>query len=203
MPSFRLYLITDRRLQSELPWAVERALSALPRGTAAVQLREKDLSGRALFELAGELRAITARHGASLFVNERADIARAVGADGVHLPGDSFSVEDARAWLGPGTMVGASCHTPGELALRSGADFATISPIFPSPGKGEAIGLEALARAAERSALPLYALGGIEAAHIPQALSAGAFGVAAIRAWLEGDPALSTARLWREMQKVL
>lgn len=200
---FRLYLITDRRIRPDLPEAAERALAALPRGAAAVQLREKELSARALLELGGALREVTRRHGAKLLVNDRADVARAIGADGVHLAGRSMEVADARAWLGPEAIVGASCHGPQELEARRGADFATLSPIFPSPGKGPAIGLEALAEAARESALPLFALGGMNAAEIPAVMSAGAAGVAAIRGWLEGDPALSTARLWERVQNVL
>lgn len=203
MPGFRLYLITDRRVQADLPDAVERALSALPRGAAAVQLREKDLPARALYELGARLREVTARRGAPLLLNDRADVARAIGADGLHLPGPSFDAEDARAFLGEGALLGASCHDRDELKRRAGADFATFSPIFQSPGKGPAIGLGALEAAAAASPLPLFALGGIEAHRIPEVLRAGAFGIAAIRAWLEGDPALSTGRLWAEMEKVL
>lgn len=202
-PPFRLYLITDRRVRSDLPGALEGALSALPRGAAAVQLREKELSTRALFELGQELRAITRRHGAKLLVNDRLDVAKAIGADGVHLTGRSLSVADARAWLGPGALVGASCHSLAELEARREADFATLSPIFPSPGKGPAIGLEALAEAARTSSLPLFALGGIGPGEIPLVLAAGAHGVSAIRAWLEDDPALSTGRLWARVQKEL
>lgn len=203
MLGFRLYLITDRRLVDDLPRAVERALTALPRGAAAVQLREKDLPTRALYELGVRLREATARHDAHLFVNDRADVARAIGADGVHLAGSSFEAADARAFLGAGARLGASCHSLAELEGRAGADFATYSPIFASPGKGPALGLPALAEAARATRLPLFALGGIDSAHIPEVLRAGAHGVAAIRAWLEGDPALSTGRLWERMEKVL
>lgn len=201
VPSFRLYLVTDRRIRPDLPSAVDRALAALPRGAAAVQLREKDLPARKLFELARILREVTARHGAPLFVNERLDVARATGADGVHLRRDSLDCADARAFLGETALVGASCHSLVELQARADANFATFSPVFPSPGKGEPVGLDALAEAARATRLPLYALAGVTPERIPEVLSAGAFGVAAIRAWLEGDPAEAARRLWKPFEQ--
>ena len=201
VPTFRLYLVTDRRIRPDLPTAVDRALCAIPRGAAAVQLREKDLSARELFELARVLREVTARHGAPLLVNERLDVARAAGADGVHLRRASLDCADARTFLGEVAWIGASCHSLAELDERAGADFATFSPIFASPGKGEPLGLDALAEAARISRLPLFALGGVSAERIPEVLAAGAFGVAAIRAWLDGDPAESTRRLWKPFEK--
>ena len=143
---FRLYLITDRRLVDDLPAAIDRALSGVPRGAAAVQLREKDLGGRALHELAIAVRAACRRHGAPLLVNDRIDVALAAGADGVHLGEASVEVEDARR-LGC-ALVGASCHDDASLARRGGADFLLFSPVFATPGKGAPRGLEAL-RAAE------------------------------------------------------
>lgn len=200
---FRLYLVTDRRIRPDLPEAASRALSALPRGVAAVQLREKDLPARELFELAGLLREVTLRHGAALLVNDRLDVARAVGADGVHLRRDSVACADARAFLGEGALLGASCHSLEELGERAEADFATFSPVFASPGKGEPLGLDALGEAARTSPLPLFALGGVKPHRIPEVLSTGVHGISAIRAWLEGDPRESTRRLWDPFEKVL
>ncbi|HWV37934.1 MAG TPA: thiamine phosphate synthase [Vulgatibacter sp.] len=191
--TFRLYLITDRTLVPDLPAAVDRALSGIPRGEAAVQLREKDLGGRALLDLAREVGAACRRRGAPLLVNDRVDVAIVAGADGVHLAGSSVPVGEARALLGS-RLVGASCHDRAELDRAAGADFATFGPIFPSRGKPRGIGLEALG--AHRGGLPLFALGGIDAGNAAAAIGAGARGVAAIRAWLEGDPAESAARLF-------
>ncbi|HEY0840865.1 MAG TPA: thiamine phosphate synthase [Vulgatibacter sp.] len=192
-PPFRLYLITDRTLVPDLPAAVDRALSAIPRGAAAVQLREKDLPARALLELARAVAPKCRRHGAPLLVNDRIDVALAAGADGVHLAGSSVSVTDARALLG-GRWIGASCHDADELDRAAGADFATFGPVFPSRGKPHAVGLGALASRA--LGLPLFALGGIDPSNAKAAMEHGAHGVAAIRSWLEGDPADSAARLY-------
>lgn len=195
---FRLYLITDRSLVQDLPEAVARALSGVPRGGAAVQLREKDLPARQLLDLALRLLPICRAHGAPLLINDRADIALASSADGVHLAGGSLPVERVRALLGPGRLIGASCHDEAQLQERAGADFATWSPIFATPGKGAAVGLPALARAAAAApSLPLFALGGVGPSEIPGCMANGASGVAAIRAWLAaGDPAEAAAALY-------
>lgn len=190
---FRLYLITDRRLVPDLPAAIDRALAALPRGAAAIQLREKDLSTRALFDLAIEVGAVCRRHGAPLLVNDRIDVALAAGADGVHLGERSVEVKDARS-LGC-RLVGASCHDAASLERRSEADFVLMSPIFPTPGKGPAVGLEAL-RAASRAHPSVFALGGVDPGNAGACTAAGAQGVAAIRAWLAtDDPGAACASL--------
>jgi len=193
MVPFRLFLITDRRLAGDLPGAVAKALAVVPRGAAAVQLREKDLPTSKLLELARALVAVCRPRGAPLLINDRPDVALASAADGVHLTGGSVSVEEARSLLGQ-RLIGASCHTPAELEARAGADFATFSPIFPSPGKGDPLGLGALASAA-RSPVPLFALGGVDASNAGDVIEAGAQGVAAIRSWLLPDPASATALL--------
>lgn len=154
----------------------------------AVQLRDPELSGRALFDLGQRLRAATRRVGVALVVNDRLDLALALGADGVHLGRRSVSVADARALLGPSIWISVSCHAVSEvsLAAASGADAALLSPIFTSPGKGRPLGLEALssARAAQsaRGSLPLIALGGVDETNASACFQAGAEGVAAIRA---------------------
>jgi len=191
--TFRLYLITDRALVADLPAAVDRALSGIPRGAAAVQLREKDLGASDLLALAREVGAICRRRGAALLINDRIDVALAAGADGAHLAGASVSVADARSLLGD-RLVGASCHDRAELDRAAGADFATFGPVFPSRGKPNAVGLDALG--AHAGGLPLFALGGIDRTNAAAAIAAGASGIAAIRSWLEGDPAEATARLF-------
>jgi thiamine-phosphate pyrophosphorylase len=196
--SFRLYLITDRTLVPDLPAAVGRALAGIPPGAAAVQLREKDLSARALFELAAALRPICRARNAPLLVNDRLDVALAADLDGVHLGGGSVDVSDARRLLGE-RLVGVSCHGEAELAARAGADFATFGPAYLTPSKaryGAPVGLAPLAAAATRG-VPLYALGGVGIAEAPEAIRAGATGIAAIRAWLAApDPAVATAGLY-------
>jgi len=170
--SFRLYLITDRRVvkNGDLISACEAALTAAreaaPPGTVALQLREKDLPARALYELAIRLRAICARAGAPLIVNDRVDVAIAADADGVHLPFDSIGVSMARKLLGPDRLIGVSSHSPADVAgaAREGADFAVFGPVFDplsKPATGSAWGPGGLAAACGAGAIPVFALGGI------------------------------------------
>src|SRR5512132_3262448 len=163
------------------------ALAPARRGRFAVQLRDPDLSSRALASLGSALRAATRPHGIALVINDRLDLALALGADGVHLGRRSVAIAEARALLGPGAWISVACHDVDDVirAATEGADAATLSPIFASPGKGTPLGTTAL-RAA-RSALggrplALYALGGVDRASAPSCFAAGADGVAAIRA---------------------
>jgi thiamine-phosphate pyrophosphorylase len=191
----RIYLISTA---AQLP-AAGAALRALPRGAAAVQLRDRSLSARALLEAARKLIALARPLGAPVLINDRADVALAAGADGVHLPARGLSAADARALLGPTAVIGVSCHKGDEVAAaaRGGADFCVFGPIFKTPGKS-AVGLGALAEAARAAPLPLLAIGGIEASNAAACLDAGAAGVACIRAVLDArDPAAAAIALWR------
>lgn len=189
-----VHLITDRRLAPDLAARAAAALAGLPPGTCAVHLREKDLGGRALLALARALAGVCHARGQRLLVNDRLDVALAAGADGVHLPSAGAPPADARRLLGPGALVGVSCHSAADVARArdGGASFATFSPLFDTPSKrayGPPVGLDAL-RGAAALGLPLVGLGGVDAARAPEVRAAGAVGVAAIRAWLEGpDPA--------------
>jgi thiamine-phosphate pyrophosphorylase len=159
----------------------------------AVQLRDPELPARALLDLGARLRAATRAVGAGLVVNDRLDLARALGADGVHLGRRSVRIADARALLGAGAWVSVACHAVDEVvrAAEEGADAAVLSPIFPSPGKGAPIGVAAIAAAREalrarglRAAI--VALGGVSTGNAAACFAAGADAVAAIRADLGG-----------------
>lgn len=189
----RLYLITPD--QQDPAAGVEAALRVLPRGGAAVQLRQR-LEARPLLERALRLREICRRYGAPLLVNDRADVALAAGADGVHLPARGFRAVDVRG-LGF-ALVGESVHTP-EEAARSDADFCLFGPVFGTPGK-IARGLAALSDACRATRLPVLAVGGIDETNAQRAIAAGAHGVACIRAVLGArDPAAAAIRLWRAL----
>ncbi len=175
---FRRLIITDRHRTPDIVAAVAAALERSP---AAVLLRERDLPARAQLELALALKALRPL---ALLVSGRCDVALAADADGVHLHGLGIGPTGARALLGTARLVGVSCHSEAEVraALDGGADYATFGPVFDSPGKGPAVGLEALAAAA-RLGLPLFALGGVDASNEAACLAAGAHGVAGIRAF--------------------
>ena len=170
--SFKLYLITDRRVvkNGDLISACEESLAAArqiaPVGSVALQLREKDLPAREVYELALRLREICSRHGALFFVNDRVDVAIASNADGVHLPFDSIGVSMARKLLPEKSLVGVSTHSPPDLAnaVGEGADFAVFGPVFDpisKPATHPAWGPTGLAAACRAGAIPVFALGGI------------------------------------------
>jgi thiamine-phosphate pyrophosphorylase len=169
--------------------AAAAALAALPPDTAAVQLRQP-LAARELFRRAIALREICGRHGARLFVNDRADVAFAAGC-GVHLPGRGLSPEDARTL---GLEIAQSVHSA-EEAARSSADFVVFAPVFETPGK-TAQGLEALREVCRVSRAPVLALGGVFEGNARSCVEAGAAGVACIRSVLgAGDPAAAARSL--------
>jgi len=189
----RLVLVTDRHATGarDLATVVEAALDA---GLHAVQLREKDLAGRDLLTLADRLRAATARRGALLLVNDRIDVAIAIGADGIHLGGGSMPVSVARRLLGAAALIGISTHAPGEDTV--GADFAFFGPVWPTPSKTGAQGEARLTEAVRASRIPVLAIGGVTAERARAACAAGAAGVAVIRAILGApDPAAATRTL--------
>lgn len=200
MADWRVYLVTDRAQTNGRP-LVDVVSAALQGGVDALQLRERGLTTRALLTLAMELRAVTRAAGAALLINDRVDVALTCDADGVHLPGHSFRVAEARALLGPERLIGVSTHHPDEVAAAAaaGADFAVLGPICATPSKaayGPPLGLAALARARAATALPLFAIGGLDVASAAAARLRGATGVAVIRAVLAAaDPAAAAAAL--------
>jgi thiamine-phosphate pyrophosphorylase len=192
--------VTDRRATAGRPLAavVERCLEA---GLSAVQLREKDLTGVELLDLARTLRDVTARHDAWLLVNDRVDVALAVEADGVHLPEAGLPPAAARRLVGPDRLVGVSTHSAESLdaAQAGGADFVFFGPVYDTPHKrawGAPQGTAALAAACRRARVPVLAIGGVTAERVPELADAGAAGVAVIRALLDAaDPAAATWKL--------
>ena len=192
-----VYLVTDRTQTNARP-LLEVVTAALRGGVGAVQLRERGLTTRELLALATDLRDATRAAGAALLINDRVDVALACDADGVHLPGHSFTVAEARALLGPRRLIGVSTHHPYEVAFAAaaGADFAVLGPIFATPSKaayGAPLGLDAITRARATTPLPLFAIGGLDADRAAAARAHGATGVAVIRAVLAADDPAAAA----------
>lgn len=193
-----VHLVTDATLVPDLAAHLERVLPGLAPGRVAVHLREKALAGGALLALGAALAEACHAHGQLLLVNERVDVALTCGADGVHLPAAAMGPAAARRLLGPGVLIGVSCHSVDDVARAraGGADYATFGPVWATPSKagfGAPVGLERL-REASRLGLPLVALGGVEPALAPQAVAAGAAGVGVIRAWLTGPAPAAAVR---------
>jgi thiamine-phosphate pyrophosphorylase len=163
-------------------WVLHQALEA---GVRAIQLREKDLQGRSIFQLGEKVRELCARYNAQLLINDRIDVARAIGAAGVQLGTASLPIETARELLGSTALIGASTHSLQEAkqAGQSGADFVVFGPVFFTPSKaafGAPQGLATLKKIVENLALPVYAIGGIKLENMGEVLSTGVHGVALI-----------------------
>jgi thiamine-phosphate pyrophosphorylase len=197
-PDFDLCLITDRSQTQgrDLLWVLEQALDG---GVKAVQLREKDLGGKELFELAEKSRRLCNRYNARLLINDRIDVALAVEADGAQLGKTSIPIESARNLLGPEKLIGASVHalTEATEAERSGADFILFGPVYFTPSKaayGPPQGLTALKQIVEKISSPIYAIGGIKPQNIEETQRTGIRGVALISAILNSDNPRAAAR---------
>ena len=175
-----------------------------------MQLREKDLPGGQLLELAGKLRRVT-EGSALLFVNGRVDVALACGADGVQLGEDAFPVEAARRVAGERLIVGRSVHSlEGALeAEEVGADFLVVGTVFPtgSHPDGDTVGPQLLSEVAKRVRIPFLGIGGIHAGNLRRVMAEGASGAAVISAILSApDPHEAAAQLkaamkaaWKEL----
>ncbi|NVO00699.1 MAG: thiamine phosphate synthase [Geobacteraceae bacterium] len=195
---FNLYLITDRNQTGSLR-LLDVVDDALKGGVRGIQLREKDLSSRELYELAYDLRKLTAKYNARLIINDRIDIALAVDADGVHLGYNSMPIHRARKLLGSSRLIGLSCHNQVNaiMAQENGADFITFGPVYYTPSKanyGKPVGVDKLETVCHLLDIPVFALGGIKENNIDEVLAAGASGIALVSAIIASDDPAATAK---------
>jgi thiamine-phosphate pyrophosphorylase len=183
-----LYPILDRDAMGGAdPIAVARQV--LTPGVAMVQYRDKRSSAAEVCRVCDELRRMTSRKGVILIVNDRVDIAHAVGADGVHLGQDDMPVASAREILGSKKIIGKSTHSfpQARRALKEDIDYIAVGPIFSTPTKPGAkpVGCELIVRVRAMTDKPIIAIGGIAAKNLPEVLDAGADGAAVISAILK------------------
>ena len=182
MINFRLYAITDRHRCAPTP-LVDVISELLEVGVTAIQLREKDLSDTALIKLAQPIAELCHNYDAKLFINTHINVARDVGAAGVHLPANANPVGSVKAEIGDNFYIGCSVHSLDAAKKREaeGADFVTYSPIYPTaskPGYGPAVGTASLTEVVKGVKLPVFALGGITPTRVTECWKAGAFGIA-------------------------
>lgn len=193
-----LYLVTDRDLCGGRPLQdVVRA--AVAGGAAWVQLREKNLSTRAFVEEAAAVKALLAPHKVPLIINDRLDVALAVGADGVHVGQDDMPYPLARAILGEKMIIGLSVETweDVEAAEKWDVDYLGVSPVFATPTKTDtkgSWGLEGITRIRSFSRHPLVAIGGLNVTNTGAAVRAGADGIAVVSAICAAPDPFAAAR---------
>lgn len=202
MPRFesRLLLVTDRHQTQGRP-LLSLLGQALRAGTLAVQLRERDLTSRALVTLARGAQQLTRRGGSPLVINDRIDIALSLEEVGVHLRSNSLPVSVGRRLLGADRLLGVSAHSVDQVARAEseGADYVVFGPVYATPSKqpfGPPLGLRELEAACRRARIPVVGIGGITAARVADVRRAGAFGVAVIAAiFCAADVELATREL--------
>ena len=189
--SLRLCYITDRLALGAKPLLplIQEAVRA---GVDLIQIREKDLATRPLVELVRATVECARGTATRVAVNDRLDVALALGANGVHLGTQSLPVQAVRPWVADDFLIGVSCHSLQEaLAAESGgADYIVFGPIFATHSKlayGLPSGLGKLRQVAARVKIPLLALGGVSVQSVKPCLSAGATGIAGISVFQNSD----------------
>jgi thiamine-phosphate diphosphorylase len=199
-----LYLCTDRALALGRPLAgaVEEAVAG---GVTMVQLREKDAPTGEFYRIAREVQAVTRRHHVPLVINDRLDIALAVGAEGLHLGQSDLPLPAARRLAKDRLFIGLSASTV-EEALRAqeeGADYLGVGPVYPTGSKadaGEAVGTVRLAKICAAVRLPVVAIGGVNAGNAAEVMESGAAGIAVISGILS-QPGIGEAA--RNLRRIL
>lgn len=205
LASASLYLCTDTR--SERGDLAEFADAALAGGVDIIQLREKGLEARHELEALAVLADAARRHGALLAANDRADIARAAGADVLHLGQDDLPLDVARDIIGATPMIGRSTHDRDQVAaaIAEPVEYFCVGPCWPTPTKPgrSAPGLDLIRHtAALAPAKPWFAIGGIDQQRLPMVLEAGARRIVVVRAITDAeDPRAAAAALKSALNK--
>ncbi|WP_094606407.1 Thiamine-phosphate synthase [Sporomusa silvacetica DSM 10669] len=197
--NYSLYLVTDRGLlgDKDLAKTVEQAIQG---GVTVVQVREKNLSSLEFYQVALVIKGVTEKYGVPLIVNDRADIALAVDAAGLHIGQEDLPVVVARKLLGPDKIIGVSAATLAEalLAQDQGADYLGIGAVFPTNTKDDAdsVSLAELEAIKAKVKIPIVAIGGINGSNIRDVMNTGVDGVAVVSAIVAAaDPKAATCKL--------
>lgn len=203
---YGLYLVTDRELLGgrDLVKTVEQAIQG---GVTIVQVREKQLSSREFFQVATAVKGVTEKYKVPLIINDRADIAVAVDADGLHIGQDDLPVAVARSLVGPDKIIGVSTATLEEalLAQSQGADYLGVGAIFPTNTKGDAdkVSLAQLQDIKAKVNIPVVAIGGINNGNMQSVAATGVDGAAVVSAIIAAvDPYKAAAELRQLIKRV-
>ena len=194
---YTLYVCTDRGLMSS-PTIEESVEKAIKGGAGVIQLREKDASGRSFLRIAESVHAITRRYGIPLIINDRVDIALAVGAEGVHLGQDDIPARDARRIIGPDMILGVSASSLEEArqAERDGADYLGVGAMNPTMTKSDAdtVTVDELKAIRAAVSIPIVIIGGINFSTIGHYKGIGVDGIAVVSAVVAADDPERAAR---------
>lgn len=186
------------------------AHAALAGGARIIQFRDKEMGDEEFTAVARRIQRLTRKHNALLIINDRVEIALAIGADGIHVGQHDLAFAEVKRLAHPGMILGVSATNYAEaVALaRSGADYIGVGPIFPTPSKADAtppIGLDELARICRDVSMRVVAIGGITASNLPAIIEAGAAGAAVISAVCSApdmaDAAAVLQAIWSRMDK--
>lgn len=194
---YTLYLVTDRNLMAadSIEECVEQAILG---GCTVVQLREKNASSDEFFQTALRVREVTASFGVPLIINDRADIALAVDADGLHIGQDDLPYEAARRIFGQNKIIGISTHNVAEAkeAALAGADYIGVGAMFTTGTKTNVspTGIDELIRIREAVKIPIVAIGGINKKNVPLLRNTGVDGIAVVSAVVAEKDAANAAR---------
>ena len=203
---YRLCLVTDRGLAHGRP-LVDVVMRAVAGGVTMVQLREKAATTRAFIEEARALISLLAPHGVPLIVNDRAEVAAAVGADGVHVGQTDLPVDAVRALIGPDKLIGLSITDAEQIARpdASAADYLGIGPVHAQKTKSDAstpLGLGGFANLRRMTTKPVLAIGGVKAEDVAMLAEEGATGVAVVSAIMAAADPESAARAFIDAWKL-
>lgn len=200
---FDLYLVTDRKGRSEAQF-FDIIIKAIKGGVTLIQLREKNTPIREFVNIGKKLKLILSPFKIPLIVNDRVDVALAIGAEGVHLGQNDMLPRDAREILGPHALIGLSIETVEQIyeANNSPIDYIAVSPVFSSSTKKDTappLGLEGVKQLKKLSHYPLIGIGGINLGNALSLKRAGADGAAVISAIFNASNSLIAARQFREI----
>jgi thiamine-phosphate pyrophosphorylase len=195
---YSLYFVTDRGLSRGRP-TLDIVRAAVQGGVSCVQLREKTGSTREFIAAALQLKPFLKSCGVALIINDRVDVALAVGADGVHLGQSDMPLAAARSLTGPAMVIGISVESVADAvaAQSGGADYLGVSPVFATPTKTDAaapLGLAGLRAIRAAVRLPLVAIGGLNLANAADAVRSGADGIAVVSAIAAAEDPAQAAR---------
>ena len=165
-----------------------------------VQLRDKSASGEELLDAAKTFRACADEAGALFVLNDRPDLAVAVGADGVHVGQDDMHPARARDAVGGELIIGRSTHSAAQVDAATGVDYIAVGPVHSTPTKPgrPAAGLQPVRHAAAHARVPWFAIGGLDAGNVGEAISAGARRAVVVRAITEASDPYEAARALRD-----